>query len=714
MSVSREAARVGTTARSNNTYHRAVANGLLNGKVVVCGSGISIDAPSHLPNGDRLAAELFDLVCTTGPLVFPPSALAAVRLQLPRSQRGLWEGLRLELVFDILARELDPRVLVQIYGLLRSTIPNRNHYGILLARPRAVLTTNQDMLLEKAARVIGGTTPDVLHLHGRCDRPSTIVTLISQYVRGLQPKIGDALQSSVLGRDVVVLGYSGRDRDVMPALIAARPRSVLWIQHRSDVASAPELDELKAQLPRRTVTVLRRHTSSWIRAQLAPRLRDRASQLAELETERQTSVSKRTARAFERFEPTARNLAVGRLLEHIGRQQQALAGYRTMLLSSRLRDCRVAIRVADLEEECDQYPAAIQRYRQIRRDRGNPADLRATALLGEINALRNSSNFGRADTKIRALLAEVSALPPSRQRRLTRGWALAHLAGNLRMGGEEEESLDYYTQAERVFQKTGSIDGLISVLYYRADLYRSRGEYALALEDLSRALTDGELFSRANTMPWPAFYNGQTLCATGAIEAGLAELRRARRMFTKSPDRPNYNGEAWALLMEASYLRERNRPAAHRASVAAARAIRSYKAEMAYGTARLWWERAEMSRARGEHAAARRSLTRYRRYIERFPGPPVYLTAHGDAIEAELARECADPDALALIEAVRQTYESLGAQSCAARMAVSAWLIEGGPPPRDLVRRCREKRYGLEAARLAGRDRRRYFPLHVM
>ncbi len=53
-----------------------------------------------------------------------------------------------------------------------------------------ILTVDQDVLFEQAARILRRPDPEycVVDLHGRCDQPATIVTLISQYLAGL-PKI---------------------------------------------------------------------------------------------------------------------------------------------------------------------------------------------------------------------------------------------------------------------------------------------------------------------------------------------------------------------------------------------------------------------------------------------------------------------------------------------------------------------------------------------
>src|SRR5207302_229233 len=111
--------------------------------------------------------------------------------------------LRLELMLELLARELDPAILVEIFRILERGEPNANHAAIAMSNVRAVVTTNQDLLLEAAG------SRRVLHLHGRVDDPGSIITLLSQYVEGLPLPTATALTKAVKGRPLVVVGYSG-------------------------------------------------------------------------------------------------------------------------------------------------------------------------------------------------------------------------------------------------------------------------------------------------------------------------------------------------------------------------------------------------------------------------------------------------------------------------------------------------------------------------
>src|SRR3954447_23742310 len=70
--------------------------------VVLCGAGISIESPSHLPSGTQLAFALLDLVAHGASDPYAADAVADVRRDITDS------SLRLEVISDLMAVELPP------------------------------------------------------------------------------------------------------------------------------------------------------------------------------------------------------------------------------------------------------------------------------------------------------------------------------------------------------------------------------------------------------------------------------------------------------------------------------------------------------------------------------------------------------------------------------------------------------------------------------
>ncbi len=84
-------------------------------------------------------------------------------------------------MLELLARELDAGVLVQIFRMLQGADPDPNHYA-LIATGAPVFTTKTS----SSRRPRRGRPGHQHHaLAPRCDPPDQIVTLLSQYVAGL-------------------------------------------------------------------------------------------------------------------------------------------------------------------------------------------------------------------------------------------------------------------------------------------------------------------------------------------------------------------------------------------------------------------------------------------------------------------------------------------------------------------------------------------------
>ncbi len=146
---------------------------------VLCGAGVS--QGSGLPDGQTLARLALDLVWE-GARVYPSAAALAVHDALRWPVDGEPE-LRLELILDLMAKHIPAQIMAGVYSVVLGAEPCLAHYS-LAAAGVPIVTTNQDELVEKAAKLLG-TAVDVLHLHGIASRPKTIVTMLSQYMEGL-------------------------------------------------------------------------------------------------------------------------------------------------------------------------------------------------------------------------------------------------------------------------------------------------------------------------------------------------------------------------------------------------------------------------------------------------------------------------------------------------------------------------------------------------
>lgn len=188
--------------------------------VVLTGAGISGLPPSSVPSGDELmrntwARLLRDLSEEQR------AAFAAVSDSINHADPvPIW----LEPLAEIVDSFVQNReILVSTYVDVSTQQPNSYHQ-LLADLDTTHVTLNMDTLLEAAGA-------DAWHVHGRWDEPSTIVTTVRQYSDGLSSEHRDRLVSLINGASVLIIGYSGRDTDVMPVLASTRPRTLHWMHY---------------------------------------------------------------------------------------------------------------------------------------------------------------------------------------------------------------------------------------------------------------------------------------------------------------------------------------------------------------------------------------------------------------------------------------------------------------------------------------------------
>jgi len=220
------------------------------------GSGISNDPPSRLPTGDELKTWLVEAFSQAEPQKVGVNLLEASR------KLGLEEVC--QIIYDRLGDELLEKMSTV---LADDRVPANKIHRFLakaLERGNVIATTNYDSLIEKACRekierlYIEDAEFDsllkdsigkqefwfsgyIFKLHGSFrdvwspDRKTigSVVTILSR-VGKLHPAKKELLRLPFQEYNVVFLGYSAKDVDIYPELIAEEtvlPRKVFWIRH---------------------------------------------------------------------------------------------------------------------------------------------------------------------------------------------------------------------------------------------------------------------------------------------------------------------------------------------------------------------------------------------------------------------------------------------------------------------------------------------------
>lgn len=212
--------------------------------VVLSGAGVSFDAPSDLPKSDGLIEAIWSALRALEPGMVPLAAYDEVR------RRGNEVGfdIRMEQFLDVLSgpNAIPVSTVVKAYRMVGSHAYNANHLR-LAALDADQFTVNMDTLIERA----GGDTR-VQHLHGTWDDEASIKTTVTQYVNGLAPKARRHFGRAIHGSKVLVIGYSGRDIDIMPIFDMYPPASITWVapdaDHLDTEANALRLRRLRAGL----------------------------------------------------------------------------------------------------------------------------------------------------------------------------------------------------------------------------------------------------------------------------------------------------------------------------------------------------------------------------------------------------------------------------------------------------------------------------------
>jgi tetratricopeptide (TPR) repeat protein len=634
--------------------------------VIFCGAGISFDIPSGLPRAEELGLALVRLLLDSSDSVFDNE----VTDQVEAATREV----RLEVLLELLARQIAASTLVRIFECLCSAIPNRNHFAIAAADFPVVLTTNQDILLESAAARLA-RAKKVIHLHGRCDQPQTIVALISQYVKGLPAPTAELLKHHLECQFVVVVGYSGRDRDVIPVLAESKPDKMLWLQHPGSRRSL-ELAQLATRLGERLE--IRTQASGSYLWRLLGRL-DREAVTLALGTDKGSpwEIPLSVQEEFGRIDGTSRNLALAELLRHTARYGFAERIYQRLGGLSPGSPSRVHLAIAAMRKHAGSYASAISIFESfLQGKKGTPAE-HCQALLGLVETLRAESRGSEAARRLAEIAGMLTQLPPSRERARIACRAASLEAGLMRVSGELDHALDAYLAAIRLARESQDLDDELENRCWYADIWRMKGDYKKAHAEIASVLDEALLYVRHSTRAWFLFVGADIDCARGTMSRCFEKLRRSAGYFRQGGNR---QGIVWTELLRSAQFRiwgDLNRAAT--ALDNARRQMTGARSRLDFAKVRLYLESAELARASGAVDRMKAELAKARRLLstsQHFGRHADYLRLHASLVAAEYGREAGHRDAERTLEKIAAAYRGMGMDGCGARAQIGAWLCK--------------------------------------
>jgi tetratricopeptide (TPR) repeat protein len=210
---------------------------------VLTGAGTSMVGPTRLPSGPALLRSAIEMLIDDDRLL---------RLRERALEDPLFQSLVPETVLQRF-RDILKSLPSEIYAPFRGASPNGVHLHLaeLASHGAFIATANFDLAIERAAGLANIDLPagTPLHLHGKASDPGSLVHTIRAVGRGLPPPIEAAFTNGLHNRRLVVLGYSGNDREIMDAIAAGGPRLVTWIVRDENDLALANLEIWKASIP---------------------------------------------------------------------------------------------------------------------------------------------------------------------------------------------------------------------------------------------------------------------------------------------------------------------------------------------------------------------------------------------------------------------------------------------------------------------------------
>ncbi len=677
--------------------------------VVIAGAGISKPLPSRLPDGDQLAELAWRMVVDSMPWKLRELTHGATeQLVAGRNPRETVSrdkhDLRLEQLLEVLRRAIPLDILVGVYRVLGTASANSIH--TVLGRNELdlgrIFTLNMDSLIDNVAGKL------VTHLHGRWDKPDTIISAIGQYLHGLPPDVDFDFGSAVHGKRVLVLGYSGRDRDVIASLTRHPPSAVHWVGHPGHELTE-DASRLRADLERRGTKV---DPVDYVACEdfLIPRFLDSGGSTdalvpsgSEPAVSPEWKVPSDALEALGQVPLACRVRGVALVMLEIGRKKDAVELLRhthavgrealefRKLTASGLRSLGSNARAIGLLA----IPPACVWDRELREawldNRGEVA--------GALSAMGHASLADHLDNSIvrRGDTAttdhELANALHARARRAQR----MEMRGDLESAAQDLDAISRNPDARRLM----GLGGYMLAETWRADLLKMKGKYAEATDVISCVIDDlpyGDLTQRAYAL----WRRAEIKLLFHVDETGVdADLNEAGRLAALANDT---RVRFWTLATEADAWGRRDRRRARECQLKAEKLLADVRA---FGE--LYWLLIKAEFARGEdrldecRCFAEEAVQLSQNRI-RLPTGHVSARAAGHLIIAEAdsvrARTPGQRNASARrLRDVIDEYVHLGMLSGAARAETSLSIVMGDPLPDDRIAYFRQEGWLREASR---------------
>ncbi len=182
------------------------------------GAGVSMLAPCNLPSGPNLKNLLINFTIPQNEKKYFNSIT-----KTSDKFRNIVPEIIFQRLYEVIADKLFP-----FFEILKHAESNRGHSTLAhLIRKfnSTVFTTNFDDLIDKHTPAQGS----IIHLHGHLNKFSEMMVRINQVGKGLSSTQQRIFKKKSAGRPLIVLGYSGNDKDIIDILNASDITEIYWI-----------------------------------------------------------------------------------------------------------------------------------------------------------------------------------------------------------------------------------------------------------------------------------------------------------------------------------------------------------------------------------------------------------------------------------------------------------------------------------------------------
>lgn len=197
------------------------------GLTILCGAGISMIKPTLAPSGNQLRD-----MCVKKILSDKISSKYLPNiLKSPSYQKLLPESV-LQDVASFASNELDRLMSI----ILEHISPNSVHQYIA-TNYHNLFTTNFDLCFEKC------TAKSIGHLHGSIIAPRTLQNRVFRLGKTAEEDFR-RFKFAIKGQDLLIIGYSLRDSDVIDAIEKASPSRICYLSHNGNLPQYLNLTSL--------------------------------------------------------------------------------------------------------------------------------------------------------------------------------------------------------------------------------------------------------------------------------------------------------------------------------------------------------------------------------------------------------------------------------------------------------------------------------------